>query len=278
MAPQIVADGFSFIEGPRWHKGALWFSDMHDDAVFRLVPGERQERIVDVPHRPSGLGWLPDGDLLVSSMLDKTVYRYSPEHGLLPYADLSNVAERRINDMLVDPTGRCWIGNFGFDFEEGESPAPGTLARVDTDGSVHPAADGLLFANGIVMIPGTDILVVAESFAANLTAFEVSKNGTLSSRRVWAALPDGAVPDGICVDKEGAIWAASPSTGSVLRLREGGEVTDTIVTGRQAIAAALGGQDGRTLFVSTSASVNREECRRDRSACVEAIKVDIPAL
>ena len=274
--PDIICDGFTFIEGPRWHQGALWFSDFYDEAVYRLQPGARAERIVSVPQRPSGLGWLPAGELLVASMLDRTVFRLSAQGDLVCHADVSGVAERRINDMLVDPLGRAWVGNFGFDLPAGESVTPGTLARVDPDGSVHAAAGDLLFANGMALLADGATLVVAETFRGCLTAFDIGGDSELYNRRPWAQLPEGAVPDGICVDAEGAIWVASPTTGTVLRLAEGGRVLDTIDTGRQAIACALGGADGQTLFVSTAVATDRDTCLKARSARVEAYAVQVP--
>jgi sugar lactone lactonase YvrE len=271
----LICQDFTFIEGPRWHEGALWFSDFYDKAVFRVVPGERPEKVVSVPQQPSGLGWLPNGDLLVSSMLDKTLYRWSETEGLNKYADVSAVAERRINDMLVEPGGRAWVGNFGFVHQDGESIAPGTLARVDTDRSVHAAAGNLLFANGMVLVNGGNTLIVAETYRGCLTAFDIESTGHLVNRRLWAQLPEGDVPDGICVDAEEAIWVASPTTGSVLRLLEGGEVTDSSQIGRKAIACALGGNNGRTLFVSSAESTDRDICLDRRSASIEAFEVTI---
>ena len=270
-----ICEGFTFIEGPRWYEGALWFSDFYDEAVFRVVPGEPPDKVVSVPQQPSGLGWLPNGDLLVSSMLDRTLYRWSETQGLNKYADLSAIAERRINDMLVDPSGRAWVGNFGFVHQDGESIAPGTLARIDADQSVHAAATNLLFANGMVLVNGGNTLVVAETYRGCLTAFDIESTGDLVNRRLWAQLPEGDVPDGICVDAEGAIWVASPTTGSVLRVLEGGEVTDSILTSRKAIACALGGNDGRTLFVSSAESTERDICLDRRSASIEAFEVAI---
>ena len=271
----LICRGLTFIEGPRWREGALWFSDFYDEAVFRVVPGELPEKVVSVPKQPSGLGWLPNGDLLISSMLDKTLYRWSETQGLNKYADVSAIAERRINDMLVEPSGRAWVGNFGFVHQDGEAIAPGTLARIDTDQSVHAAAGNLLFANGMVLVNGGNTLIVAETYRGCLTAFDIESTGNLVNRRLWAQLPEGDVPDGICVDAEEAIWVASPTTGSVLRLHEGGEVTDSIQTGRKAIACALGGHDGRTLFVSSSESTNRDICLDRRSASIQAFEVAI---
>lgn len=271
----LICQGFTFIEGPRWREGALWFSDFYDEAVFRVIPGEQPEKVISVPKQPSGLGWLPNGDLLVSSMLDKTLYRWSKTQELNKYADLSAIAERRINDMLVDPSGRAWVGNFGFVHQDGESVAPGTLARIDADQSVHAAANDLLFANGMVLVNGGNTLIVAETYRGCLTAFDIESTGDLVNRRLWAQLPEGDVPDGICVDAEEAIWVASPTTGSVLRVLEGGEVTDSIQIGRKAIACALGGNDGQTLFVSSTESTDRDICLDRRSASIEAFEVAI---
>lgn len=274
----LICQDFTFIEGPRWHEGALWFSDFYDEAIFRVVPGERPEKVVSVPQQPSGLGWLPNGDLLVSSMLDKTLYRWSETQGLNKYADVSTIAERRINDMLVDPSGRAWVGNFGFVHQDGESIAAGTLARIDTDQSVHAAARDLLFANGMVLVNGGKTLIVAETYRGCLTAFDIQSTGDLVNRRLWAQLPEGDVPDGICVDAEEGIWVASPTTGSVLRVLEGGDVTDSIQTGRKAIACALGGSLGQTLFICTSNSTDRHICLESRAAAIHALEVPIPSI
>ena len=271
----LICRDFTFIEGPRWFEGALWFSDFYDEAVFRVVPGELPEKVVSVPKQPSGLGWLPNGDLLISSMLDKTIYRWSEPRGLNKYADVSTIAERRINDMLVDAIGRAWVGNFGFVHQDGEPIAPGTLARIDADQSVHAAAGDLLFANGMALVNGGNTLIIAETYRGCLTAFDIESTGDLVNRRLWAQLPEGDVPDGICVDAEEAIWVASPTTGSVLRVLNGGEVTDSFQTGRKAIACALGGKDGRTLFVSSSESSDRDICLDRRSASIYAFEVAV---
>ena len=245
--------------------------------MFRIVPGELPEKVVSVSKQPSGLGWLPNGDLLISSMLDKTLYRWSETQELNKYADVSAIVERRINDMHVDHCGRAWVGYFGLVHQDGESIAPGTLARVDRDQSVHAAAGYLHFANGMVLVNGGNTLFVAGTYRGCLTAFDITSAGDLINRRLWAQLPEGDTPDGICVDADEAIWVASPATGSVLRLLEGGEVTDSIRTGRKAIACALGGNDGRTLFVSTSSSTDRHICLKRRTAAIHAFNVPIPS-
>ncbi len=276
MTPEIIADGFYFLEGPRWRDGALWFSDMHDARVYRLMPGEEAKAVATVPKSPSGLGWLPNGDMLIVSMEDQKVMRMDASGELHPHADLSAIADRRTNDMIVDKIGRAYVGNFGFDFQFGEPPSPTKLAMIEPDGTAKVAADGLLFPNGMVIIEETRTLVIAETFGACLTAFDIAADGSLSNRRVWAALSDGAVPDGICLDQSGAIWVASPTTGECLRIKEGGEVLERVKTGRQAIACNLGGDDMRTLYISTAEHTHYDKCRELHSARIEAIQVEIP--
>ena len=275
--PANICEGFTFIEGPRWHEGALWFSDFYLKAVYRVVPGEPPEKMVSIPEQPSGLGWLPNGYLLIASMLNKTLYCWSESQVLSFYADLSRVAERQINDMLVDATGRAWVGNFGFVRQDGEDVAPGTLARLDSDGSVHAAANDMLFANGTVAVNDGKTLVVAETYRGCLTAFDILPSGKLDNRRIWAQLPEGDVPDGICADSEGAIWVASPTTNRVLRVLEGDTVTDSIDIDRKAIACALWGDDGRTLFSCSSESTDKDACLSTRSAKISAYRVVVPS-
>lgn len=276
MARTLVtlAQGFVFLEGPRWHDGKLWVSDMHDDRVLTVDLAGRSATVVNVPGRPSGLGWLPDGRLLIVSMSDRRLLRLDPT-GLAVVADLSGIATFHCNDMVVDAHGRAYIGNFGYDFEAGMQPCSATLAVVHPDGTVYAAAEDLAFPNGTVLTPDGRTLIVAESFAARLTAFDVAADGTLSRRRTWAAL-DGVVPDGICLDAEGAIWVASPLGKEVVRVREGGEVAERIPTAAQAIACMLGGPQRRTLFVLTAQSFHRDECRAQRNARIEAVEVEVP--
>src|SRR5262249_55560110 len=227
-----------------------------------------------VPGQPSGLGWLPDGRLLVVSMTDRRLLRLDPS-GLSVVADLSDVATFHCNDMVVDRQGRAYIGNFGSDFEGGGAPRPAVLALVLPDGTVRVAAEELAFPNGTVLTADGRTLIVGESFGARLTAFDVAADGSLSRRRVWAAL-EGAVPDGICLDAENAVWVASPLSKEVLRVREGGDVVERVSTAAQAIACMLGGPERRTLFVLTARALNREACRTQRSARIEMVEVDVP--
>jgi sugar lactone lactonase YvrE len=273
--PAVVIDGLAFPEGPRWHDGRLFFSDQHDRRVVRMDPSGQADTVVEVPEQPSGLGWLPDGRMLIVSMLDRRVLRL--EQGeLVEHADLSELATGECNDMVVDAHGRAYVGNFGFDMYGGEHARDTCMIRVDPDGSARVAADALAFPNGTVITPDGGTMIVGESYAGRLTAFTIGADGTLGERRVFAQL-QGAVPDGICLDEQGAVWVACPLTGRVLRVLKGGEVVDDIkVTNEFAYACMLGGDDRRTLYMCTAASSDPKETPGLRSGRIEAIGVDVP--
>ncbi len=273
----VVARDVAFGEAPRWHDGAFWWSDMHADRVQRLT-ADGVETVCEVPMQPSGLGWLPDGRLLVVSMADKRVLRRQADGSLVTHADLSEIVPRRLNDMIVDRQGRAYVGNFGFELAPQEAPCPTVLVRVDPDGRARVVADELMFPNGMVISEDGRVLVVAETFGGRLSAFDIAADGGLSNRRVWAQLADGAVPDGICLDAEGAIWVASPTTHACLRVREGGEVLERIPTGRGAYACMLGGSDRLTLAVCTADSHDPERQRRERGGRIEAFTVTVPGV
>jgi len=273
---EILLDGLAFPEGPRWRDGRLWFSDMHADVVLTVDPDGRTERVVHVPEQPSGLGWLPDGRLLVVSMKDRRLLRLDPE-GLVEVADLSDQATWHCNDMLVDAVGRAYVGNFGSEIHGGQgSPEPAVLCRVDPDGSITVVARRLRFPNGTVLTPDGRTLIVGETFGPCLTAFDVDPDtGDLSGRREWAPIA-GAVPDGICLDAEGAVWVASPISSEVQRVAEGGRVLDRVGVEHQAYACMLGGEDGRTLFVCTAATSDPAACRAEATGRIETCRVDAP--
>jgi sugar lactone lactonase YvrE len=234
----------------------------------------RVETIVEVAGDPSGLGWLPDGRLLVVSMRDRRLLRLDPA-GLAEVADLSALAPYHCNDMVVDRLGRAYVGNFGFDLHGGKPPVATNLLLVEPDGSVRVVADGLHFPNGCVITPDERTLVVGETFGARLTAFDIDTDGSLSGRRVWAQL-EGIVPDGICLDAEGAIWVASPvGLGGVWRVLEGGEVTHRVGVEHEAFACMLGGPDRRTLFVCSAADSHPDRTS-DRRGRIETVRVDVP--
>ncbi len=270
----VLLDGLRFPEGPRWHDGRFWFSDMHAGQVIAVDLSGRSEVVVEVKAEPSGLGWLPDGRLLVVSMQDRRLLRLDAD-GLTQVADLSDLASYHCNDMVVDAEGRAYVGNFGFDLHAGDSPTSANLILVHPDGRSEVAAADLRFPNGAVITPDGRTLIVGESFGGCLTAFDVADDGTLSGRREWAKL-EGAVPDGICLDAEGAIWVASPiGKGGVLRVREGGEVTQRIAVENEAFACMLGGPERRTLFICTAPDSNPEKTN-DRGGRIETVEVEIP--
>ena len=270
-ATTTLVEGLGFLEGPRWRDGRLWFSDFVSRTVHTVDLDGMLSDVIEVEGVPSGLGWLPDGRMLVVSMEDRRLLRMD-DGGSVEHADLSAYATYHCNDMVVDNHGRAYVGNFGFNYETGETPVGAKLMRVDPDGSAHVAADGLMFPNGTVITPDGRTMVVGESFGARLTAFDVADDGTLSNRRVWAQLDDGRIPDGNCLDAERAIWVASPTTKEVVRVLEGGEITDRIGTGeREAIACMLGGDDRRTLFVLASTLA-----REPGSGSISTVTVDVP--
>lgn len=269
----VLATGLAFGEGPRWHERRLWLSDMHANRVVTVDEDGHVDRVVRVAGRPSGLGWLPDGRMLVVSMDDRKLLRYDGR-SLETHADLSDLAAHEINDLVVDEQGRAYVSQFGFDLHHQGPFAKTEILLVEPDGRARRAADELAFPNGMVITPDGKTLIVAESFAARLTAFDVAQDGSLSNRRVFAKL-EGATPDGICLDAEGCVWLASPPSKECLRVREGGEVLERIPTETQAIACMLGGSDRRTLFVLTSESLDPDECLKKKSARVETVKVDV---
>jgi sugar lactone lactonase YvrE len=272
-SPKMLLDGLRFPEGPRWHEGRLWFSDMHDQKVLAVDLDGQAETVARVEADPSGLGWLPDGRLLVVSMKDRRLLRLDPS-GLTEAADLSEIAGFHCNDMVVDAQGRAYIGNFGFDLHSGGDLVAASLALVHPDGRVEQAAQDLLFPNGSVITPDGRTFVIGESFGARLTAFDIADDGSLSNRRIWAQL-EKAVPDGICLDAEGGIWVASPISHGVLRVLEGGEVTHRISVEHQAFACMLGGSDRRTLFICTAADSDPAKTG-SRSGRIEIVDVAVP--
>jgi sugar lactone lactonase YvrE len=270
-----LLDGLTFPEGPRWRDGRLWFSDFYTQRVLAVDPGGRVETIVEVPQRPSGLGWTPDGTLLVVSMLDRRLLRV--DHGKLRlHADLAAVAAGPCNDMVVDGRGRAYVGNFGYDRHRGEPPRTACLARVDPDGRVTVAAEDLSFPNGTIITPDGRTLIVGETQAHRLTAFDVAADGALGNRRIWAQLDEAVFPDGMCLDAEGAIWVADARGPALLRVREGGRIERAIATGgRYAFACMLGGADRRTLFACTSTGSGPAMADK-RDGAIETVRVDVP--
>jgi len=269
---QTIASGFGFLEGPRWRDGKLFVSDMAQRCVLTVDPDGTATVFADVPGGPSGLGFLPDGTLLVASMGDRTLYAVR-DGTLVRHAELGEVLAGPINDMVVDDQGRAYVGSFGFDLFGGAAFAPSALALVATDGTVRRVADGLAFPNGMAIDRDRATLVVAESMAQKLTRFDIAADGTLGLGALHADLGDDD-PDGICLDADGCVWAAIFRDNAVLRVDRSGRVTGRVeVRARRAVACALG---GRTLYCVTSASSWRDICAGRGTGQIETAEVDVP--
>jgi sugar lactone lactonase YvrE len=292
-AIRTVLDGMSYLECPRWHDGRLYVSDFYTQRVLAVDldnSGGEAETVATVPEQPSGLGWMPDGTMLVVSMRDRRVLRVRDGGEPEVHADLSELAPWHLNDMVVDAEGRAYVGNFGFDIMSGATIRSTGVVRVDPDGTAAVAADDLRFPNGTVIFPDGRTLVVAETLASRLTAFDVGDDGSLANRRVWAQLGEaadtddmgellaagGVAPDGIALDAEGAIWAADALGGRVLRVREGGEIVEEIAPGTGVFACGLAGADGRTLVMCAAPTFAEHERRDTREAQLLACEVDVP--
>lgn len=273
LTTTVLASGLAFGEGPRWHERKLWVSDMHANRVVTVDAEGKVERMVRVAGRPSGLGWLPDGKMLIVSMSEKKLLRYDGR-SIETHADLSELAPNEINDLVVDESGRAYVSQFGFDFWNEAPFAKTSILLVAPDGRARIAAEDVAFPNGMVITPDGKTLIAAESYAARLTAFDIAEDGTLANRRVFAKL-EGAVPDGICLDAEGCVWVASPVSNECLRVRDGGEVVARVKTETQSIACMLGGPDRKTLHVLTAETTDPDESAKKKSARVEIVKVDV---
>ena len=287
----VLASGYTYLEGLRWHEDRLWASDFYTEQVIAVDLQGRVEQICRVPQQPSGLGWLPDGRLLISSMKDRKVLRREPDGTLAVHADLSALTGGHINDMVVDAQGRAYVGNFGFDLMAGAPVATTTLVRVDTDGVAQVVADGLCFPNGSFITPDGKTLIVNETFGNRISEFDIQANGALGPRRDWAdfgALPDSddlsvliaasAIgPDGGALDAEGAVWVADAIGKRIVRVERGGKILEQIDTGEFGIfAAALGGPDGRTLFMAAAPDFIEANRRAKPEGRILTTRVDVP--
>lgn len=272
--PVVVVDGLLFPESPRWHQGALWFSDMYAGRVCRFDPETHVvETVLELDDRPSGIGWLPDGRMLVVSMAERRVLRLDPL-GLAVHADLRPFTTGHANDMVVGPDGRAYVGNFGAGYSEGQDVEPANLVIVEPDGSTRAGPGGLLFANGTVISPDGKRLIVAEGFGRRLTEFDISRDGSLENRRQFADL--GEIPDGIALDADGGVWAAMPLGQDFVRVERGGNVTSRIPVGPSgAFACALGGADRRQLFMCVA--IGTPEEIRERRSRGQILMTTVPA-
>ena len=276
---EMLAGGLCFGEGPRWHEGRLWFSDQHAHTVSSISPAGEVRLEFELEDQPSGLGWLPDGRLLVVAMTRREVLRREADGSFVRHGDLRPWATWHANDMVVDATGRAYVGNFGFDLDalfagQGQ-PHNTSMIRVDPDGSSYEAADDLAFPNGTVIFPDGRTLVVGESMGLRLTAFTIGDDGGLSDRRVWAEFEDCA-PDGICLDTEGCIWVANAMGTDCRRIAEGGRELDRITTSQPCYACMLGGEDRRTLFCMTAPTSEVAKLEGTRDGRIETAPVEVP--
>jgi len=275
--PEVLHTGLAFGEGPRFHDNALYFSDMHAHQVLKYEPNQATVSVVvELDEEPSGLGWLPNGDMIVVAMTSRSLLRVQPEQsGQVPsvetYVDLSQLASGLCNDMVMLPNGAAYVGNFGYDLHAGEKFRATQLIYVSPEGVATHCANDLVFPNGTVVSPDGKTLVIAETFANRLSGFTVADDGSLSEREVWAELPEGAVPDGICLDSAGGVWVASPTSNECIRMEHGGHVSHRIALDRGAFACMLGGTD---LYILSAKSSLPAECKSQRAG--QLLRVPAP--
>ncbi|MFZ5652880.1 MAG: SMP-30/gluconolactonase/LRE family protein [Pseudomonadota bacterium] len=274
LTTKPFAKDFVFLEGPRWHEGKLWVSDMFGQTVYTLTPDGARQEVAKLPNRPSGINFLPDGSVVIVSMADRKLMKVDGGR-LSQYADLSGLLKYDINDSVCAANGNIYVGTFGYDVFAHEEPKPGSLTLVKPDGTVKTAADQVHFPNGAVITPDGKTLVVAETFVGRLTAFDIQADGSLANRRSFAELAP-YTPDGICLDREGAIWVAAFEQGEFIRVRPGGEITHKIDTdGRRAVACNLGGADGRTLYCLIYDGNLDDIPKGARNALIETAQVEV---
>jgi sugar lactone lactonase YvrE len=287
-----LLEGGSFFEGPRWREGRWWVSDLFRNVVLAVDPGGRAEEVMRVEERPSGLGWMPDGSLLVVSMRDMRILRRAADGTVAEHTDVSELCTGHLNDMVVDGQGRAYAGHFGFDLNAGADPQPAALIRVDADGTASIAAEDMLFPNGSVITPDGRTLIVGETAGARYTAFTIAEDGSLRDRRVWAQVaptPELTTfeetlsklqfgPDGCALDAEGHIWSADEVGARCVRLAPGGEIVEEIAMpdGLDVFACMLGGEDGRTLLMCAAPDFSEEARSANHEAVLLTVTVDVP--
>jgi sugar lactone lactonase YvrE len=247
--PRVVLDGILFGEQPRWHNDRLWFSDWGTRDVIAVDLDANSDVVLQAPSFPCCVDWLPDGTLVIVSGGEGLLLRQTPDGSLASYANLNVASSPPVgNELVVDGRGNAYVNGGGFDLMAGEPYAPGGITLVTPDGAASQVADGLAFPNGMLITADNETLIVAESYAKRLTAFDIEADGSLCNRRLWADLGDG-VPDGICLDSDGAVWYADVPNKRCVRVSEGGDVLQTIELDRGCFACALGGPERTTLFI-----------------------------
>ena len=291
-ALSTLLEGGAFFEGPRWRDGRWWVSDMYRHAVYTVSPEGDEAEVMTVEGQPSGLGWMPDGSLLVASMRDHRLLRRHDDGAVTVHADLSDVCTGLLNDLVVDSEGRAWVGDFGFDLYSFDTPATASLKRVDPDGRVTVAAEELIFPNGTVITADGTTLIVGETLGNRYTSFAIAPDGSLRDREVWAQLGPvvtlgdamstleqlRVAPDGCALDAENHIWAADGIGGRCIRVARGGEIVDEVRPpgGLGVFACALGGETGRTLLLCCAPDYFENNRREAREAVLLTTEVDVP--
>jgi sugar lactone lactonase YvrE len=289
---ETLLDGGSFFESPRWHDGRWWVSDFYRHVVLTVSTAGAAEEVMTVEGQPSGIGWMPDGSMLVVSMRDHRILRRAPDGTVTEHADVSEHCGGHLNDMVVSPDGRAYAGNFGFDLMAGGDPALAALVRVDPDGTATIAAEDLAFPNGSVITPDGGTLIVGETAGARYTAFTIADDGSLTDRRVWAQVAEAPPittfeetlgklrfgPDGCALDAEGHIWAADEVNAVCARVAPGGEIVETIAApeGSDVFACMLGGEDGRTLLMCVAPDFFEHTRTGATDAALVTTTVDVP--
>jgi sugar lactone lactonase YvrE len=283
LTAEPFLSGLYFGECPRWHDGRLWYSDFFDHTVFSIsAEGDRRVEVDLGEGEPAGLGWLPDGRLLINSRLDRVILRREPDGTLVRHGDLTPWATWHANDMVVADNGQAYAGNFGFDLDglydgsvKSSEIRSTSLIRVDPDGTSSEAADDLAFPNGTVITDDGGTLIIAESMGGQLSAFDRLSDGTLTNRRVWASL-EGVAPDGICLCADGTVWVANAGGSECVRVAEGGEIVERVITSQGCFACMLGGDDRLTLYLVTAASSDAAKARAARNGALEQVRTSVP--
>jgi sugar lactone lactonase YvrE len=283
LTAEPFLSGLYFGECPRWHDGRLWYSDFFDHTVFSIsAEGDRRVEVDLGAGEPAGLGWLPDGRLLINSRLDRAILRREPDGTLVRHGELTPWATWHANDMVVADNGQAYAGNFGFDLDglydgtvKSSEIRSTSLIRVDPDGTSAEAADDLAFPNGTVITDDGSTLIIAESMGGQLSAFDRQRDGTLTNRRVWASL-EGVAPDGICLCADGTVWVANAGGSECVRVAEGGEIVERVVTSQGCFACMLGGEDRLTLYLVTAASSDAAKARAARNGALEQVRTSVP--
>ncbi|MFC6205835.1 SMP-30/gluconolactonase/LRE family protein [Psychrobacter urativorans] len=287
---EVVVDGFHYLEGPRWHKGALWFVDFYTQGVYRVNDEGVAEKKVHIEQQPSGLGWLPDGRMLIVSMKDRKVMRLEDNGELVVHADIWQHCAGHANDMVVAPNGDAYVGNFGFDLMGGADYKSAGLVLIKPDGSSQLVAEGLAFANGMVISADQKTLIVNELFGNKISQFTINEDGTLGDKRDFASFGElgdepnlgvrignaKILPDGLALDAEGAVWIADTLNQRAVRIAEGGEILETIDTAPEGVfAVALGGAEGNTLFMCAAPDWDEAARKAETKGRMLAVRVEV---